>query len=63
MRVLVYGSGAIGSLVGALLSKEHEVILLGRKEHMQAVRKNGLRVTGLTRMRIYLETATTLEDK
>lgn len=62
MRILVYGAGAIGSLVGALLSKEHEVILLGRKEHMQAVRNNGLRVTDLTRMHTYLETTTTLEE-
>ncbi|RZN34446.1 MAG: ketopantoate reductase family protein [Methanophagales archaeon ANME-1-THS] len=62
MHILVYGAGAIGSLVGALLSKEHEVILLGRKEHMQAIRKDGLRVTGLTRMHIYLETTTTLGE-
>ncbi len=44
------GAGALGSLVGAMLSRRHEVVLVGRREHVEAVRARGLRVTGLTRM-------------
>lgn len=62
MRILVYGAGALGSLIGAVLSREHEVVLLGRREHMQAVRKEGLQVTGLTHLHTYPETATSLDE-
>ncbi|MEM3513496.1 MAG: 2-dehydropantoate 2-reductase N-terminal domain-containing protein, partial [Thermoplasmata archaeon] len=31
MKVLIFGAGAIGSFVGAMLSQQHEVILVGRK--------------------------------
>jgi 2-dehydropantoate 2-reductase len=52
-NVLVYGSGAIGSLVGYLLSEidEHEcssienVGLLGRAGHIQRVREHGLKIS------------------
>lgn len=48
MRILVFGSGAIGSVFGGLLKKAgHEVILIGRKPHMDAIAKKGLHITGL----------------
>src|SRR5579875_225570 len=47
MRVLVVGAGAIGSLVGARLSAAgHAVTLVGRPEHVRAIRDEGLRVEG-----------------
>ncbi len=47
-RILVLGAGAIGSVFGGLLAKHgHEVVLMGRKPHMDAIAKNGLRITGL----------------
>lgn len=47
-RVLIMGAGAIGSVFGGLLKKAgHEVVLVGRKTHMDAVRRKGLRITGL----------------
>lgn len=48
MRILVFGAGAMGSFLGALLSARHEVTLVGRANHVAAIRRNGLRVTGQT---------------
>ena len=48
MRVLVLGAGAVGSVLGGFLAKAgHEVTLLGRTPHMEAVHKNGLRISGI----------------
>jgi len=46
MDVVVFGAGSLGSLVGGLLAREHEVTLVGRDPHVAAVREGGLRVTG-----------------
>ena len=48
MRFMVFGAGALGSLVAARLSSAHEVTLVGRREHVLAIRASGLRVTGRT---------------
>jgi 2-dehydropantoate 2-reductase len=50
MRIVVLGAGAMGSLVGALLSQRHDVALVGRAPHMDAVRAHGLEVSGATRL-------------
>ncbi|MCJ2555474.1 MAG: 2-dehydropantoate 2-reductase, partial [Candidatus Thermoplasmatota archaeon] len=50
MRFLVFGAGAMGSLVGGLLSQQHETVLVGREAHVEAIRKRGLRITGKTRL-------------
>jgi 2-dehydropantoate 2-reductase len=47
MNILVLGAGAIGSLYGAKLSKLNEVTLIGRKEHVDAINKSGLKITGI----------------
>lgn len=48
MRVLVVGAGAIGSVLGGFLaSGGHDVTLLGRAWHLDAIRDRGLRITGL----------------
>ncbi|WP_280585954.1 ketopantoate reductase family protein [Halorubrum sp. Boch-26] len=46
MEVLVYGAGALGSLIGGLLARAHDVTLVGRDPHMRLVRENGLRIDG-----------------
>ena len=46
MRIVVYGAGALGSVVGALLSRRHEVTLVGRKAHVEAIARHGLAVSG-----------------
>jgi 2-dehydropantoate 2-reductase len=48
--VLVFGAGAIGSFFGALLSQRHDVTLIGREEHISAIKSRGLRVRGKTAM-------------
>ncbi len=47
MNILVFGAGAIGSAFGGFLSKRHAVTLIGRKEHLEVIRKQGLKVTGI----------------
>ncbi len=45
MRFVVYGAGAIGGLVGALLAEAGEdVLLIARGEHAAAIRRAGLAV-------------------
>jgi 2-dehydropantoate 2-reductase len=46
MKIVVFGAGALGSLVGGVLAREHDVTLVGRDPHVSAVRADGLRVTG-----------------
>ncbi|MDG5777236.1 ketopantoate reductase family protein [Haloarculaceae archaeon H-GB2-1] len=46
MEVLVFGAGSLGSLVGGLLARSHEVTLVGRDPHVTAIRERGLHVTG-----------------
>ncbi|MFC7248619.1 ketopantoate reductase family protein [Halomicroarcula sp. GCM10025324] len=46
MDVLVVGAGSLGSLLGGLLAREHDVTLVGREPHVGAVREAGLDVVG-----------------
>lgn len=46
MEVLVYGAGALGSLVGGMLARAHDVTLVGRDAHMRRIREDGLRIDG-----------------
>jgi len=42
------GAGAIGSVVGGLLKKSgQDVTLLGRPAHIEAIRRDGLRISGI----------------
>ena len=48
MRILVFGAGAIGSVLGGFLSLAgSDVTLLGRTWHLGVIRRQGLRITGL----------------
>ncbi|MFB6108334.1 MAG: ketopantoate reductase family protein [Haloplanus sp.] len=47
MDVLVFGAGSLGSLLGGLLARTHDVTLVGRDPHVRAVREDGLRVDGV----------------
>ncbi|MCI4365594.1 MAG: 2-dehydropantoate 2-reductase [Thermoplasmata archaeon] len=47
MRIVVFGAGAIGSLLGGTLARGgHTVLLIGRPDHVAAIRAEGLRLTG-----------------
>src|SRR5579872_6510232 len=46
--ILIAGAGAIGSIIGAMLRLAgHPVALLGRESHLDAIARDGLRVSGL----------------
>jgi 2-dehydropantoate 2-reductase len=47
VRIVVVGAGAIGSLLGALLQRSgNEVLLVGRPDHVTAMNRDGLRLEG-----------------
>ncbi|WP_254766339.1 ketopantoate reductase family protein [Salinilacihabitans rarus] len=46
MEIVVFGAGSLGSLVGGLLAREHDVTLVAREAHAAAVREDGLRLEG-----------------
>ncbi len=48
MKIAVYGAGAIGGLLGARLARASEdVTLIARGPHLEAMRKKGLKVSGI----------------
>jgi 2-dehydropantoate 2-reductase len=61
VRIVVLGAGAVGSFIGAALSAEHDVTLIGRKAHVLAVRRKGLLIEGL-RKKPFQVKATTRKD-
>ena len=50
VEILVFGAGAIGSFFGGLLSRRNHVTLIGRVDHVDAIRQNGLKISGKTSM-------------
>ncbi|MBC7080766.1 MAG: ketopantoate reductase family protein [Thermoplasmatales archaeon] len=56
MKFIIFGAGAIGSLFGGLLSRKNDVLLVGRKEHIEEIEKNGLIVEGFTNEIFYPKT-------
>jgi 2-dehydropantoate 2-reductase len=46
--ILIAGAGAIGSIVGGMLhAAGHDVTILGRRSHLEAIARDGLRISGL----------------
>jgi len=52
MNIVIFGAGAMGSLFGTLLSKKHNVVLISRSSHVDAIRRSGLKVTGKTKLNV-----------
>ena len=46
MEIVVFGAGSLGSLLGGLLAREHVVTLVGRRAHVERIRKEGLQIDG-----------------
>jgi 2-dehydropantoate 2-reductase len=61
-RVIVLGAGAIGSYYGSLISKEADVLLIGRKGHVEAVNERGLLVSGEVEGRFMVRASTELRE-
>ncbi|WP_324759881.1 ketopantoate reductase family protein [Haloarcula sp. GH36] len=47
MDIVVVGAGSLGSLLGGLLAREHDVTLVGREPHVGTVTREGLAVRGV----------------
>jgi 2-dehydropantoate 2-reductase len=63
VQVVVYGAGAVGSLVGARLHEAGvNVRLIGRNSHVEAIRTNGLLVKGRNESHLVRLLATTTLD-
>ena len=63
VKVLVFGAGAMGSLVCGMLSSRHDVILVGRRGHIDAIKRNGLKITGRTETVARLHATTELPSE
>ena len=47
-KILIAGAGAIGSVIGGMLhAAGNHVTLLGRRAHLEAIARDGLRISGL----------------
>ncbi len=62
MNIVILGAGAIGSLFGALLSKHHNVLLLGKKPHVSAIQSTGLHIQGETVFHEKISATDTVKD-
>jgi len=58
VKILVVGAGAVGSLLGAALQEGgNAVLLVGRADHVAAVKAQGLRISGSRPRVVHLEAA------
>jgi len=62
MDIVVVGAGSLGSLVGGLLAREHDVTLVGREPHVGTVTESGLSVVGTEEFRVHPNAQTTLSQ-
>lgn len=46
MKICVFGAGSLGTLVGGVLARTHEVTLVGREPHVSTINTEGLQITG-----------------
>ncbi len=59
---MIMGAGALGSLFGGLLSSHNEVTLVGRGQHIKAMRDNGLKIEGATLLHAWPRCVMNIED-
>lgn len=62
MRTLIYGAGAMGSLVGGLLAQKFDVTLLGREPHVNVIPETGLKITGINELTVHPTTIRSLAE-
>ena len=62
-RVLVFGAGSLGSLLGGMLARAHDVTLVGREPHVTTVSERGLRIEGELTATVHPRAATTVPDE
>lgn len=58
----MFGAGSIGSCVGGMLARSHDVTLIGRKANVDAVRAKGLILQGAIRRRLRIDARESISD-
>ena len=61
MKIVVFGAGAIGSLFGAHLTRSHDVTLVCREKHVNAINLNGLKIIGLSEIHVHPKAVFSIE--
>ena len=61
MRIIILGAGAIGSVYGARLSKQHDVTLIGGAPHVAAIQHDGLIMQGHLDETLRIPASTTVD--
>lgn len=62
MQVIVFGAGSLGSLVGGMLARTHDVTLVGRQAHVEHVQRDGLQIVGAIEAWLEPTAVTTVPD-
>jgi len=62
LKFLVFGAGALGSFFGAMLACHHEVILIGRREHVATTNADGLQISGRSEVHVFPEAYENLDS-
>jgi 2-dehydropantoate 2-reductase len=60
-HIVVFGAGAIGSVYAAKLAASHDVTLVARPGHVDAINRDGLRLTGREEVTCRLRAATRVD--
>lgn len=61
MHIVILGAGAIGSVYGAKLARQHDVTLVGGAAHVEAIQRDGLAMQGLLDETLRLPAVTRLD--
>ncbi len=61
-KIFILGAGGIGSAFGALLSRRNEVTLIGRNDHVDVVKTNGLTLSGDAKGSFFVEAETAITE-
>jgi len=61
MNIVVYGAGAIGSIYAAKLAARHDVTVIARPSHVEAINRDGIRITGREEFVARVRAHTTLD--
>ena len=61
-RIFIMGAGAIGSVIGALLSTKNDVTLIGSKAHVDSVNSKGLSISGDTNETFHVHADTQIRE-
>ena len=61
-QAIVFGAGSLGSLVGGLLARTHDVTLVGREPHIERVQREGLKLTGVIETTVEPAAVTSVPD-